>query len=283
VKPIAWITGAAGLLGNYFVQVAPQFAPEWEVVGLKREDLDLLDTENVRRKFAEQKPRLIIHCAALSRSPDCQAKPELARRINVEATVLLAELAESIPFVFISSDLVFDGKNGSYHEASPVNPLSVYAETKVAAEKIVLSNARHLVVRTSLNAGASVTGGRGFNELLRLAWQRGEKPRLFTDEFRSPIAAAVTARAIWELVNFKCIGLFHVAGSERLSRYDTGRLIAARWPKLRPGIEAVSCKEFQNPPRPPDTSLNCMKAQNFLSFQLPAFSDWLREHRKEVI
>jgi dTDP-4-dehydrorhamnose reductase len=33
-----------------------------------------------------------------------------------------------------SSDLVFDGRQGNYDESAPPNPLSVYAETKVAAE-----------------------------------------------------------------------------------------------------------------------------------------------------
>lgn len=282
-KPIAWISGAGGLIGNYLVKSAKRFAPEWHVGGLTRAELDLLDFDAVRRAFAEQQPQLIIHCAAMSKSPECQAKPELARRINVDATTVLAELAAAIPFVFFSTDLVFDGKTGSYHESSPVNALSVYGETKVAAEKIVLANSRHTVIRTSLNAGKSPTGDKAFNEQMRLAAQRGERWQLFTDEFRSPIPAVVTARATWELVNQKQTGLFHVAGSERLSRLEIGKLLAMRWPKLRPQIDAVSCKDFQNPPRPPDTSLNCMKAQNVLPFQLPAFSEWLRSNPNESI
>ena len=282
-QPIAWITGAAGLIGNYLFQTALRFAPIWKVVGFKRIQLDLLDVSAVRRAFAEQPPQLIIHCAAMSRSPECQAKPDLARRVNVESTARLCELAADIPLVFFSTDLVFDGKSGGYHESSPVNPLSVYAETKVLAEKIVLANPRHLVIRTSLNAGKSPTGDRAFNEQMRLALERGERLRLFTDEFRSPIHAAVTARATWELINQKQTGLFHVAGRERLSRLELGRLIVARWLKLRTMIDAASCREYHNPPRPPDTSLNCMKAQSVLSFQLPAFSEWLRDHPDEML
>jgi len=282
-KSLAWITGAAGLIGNYLVSSAPRFTPDRKVRALTRTDLDLLDFAAVRRLFADQSPALIIHCAAMSRSPECQGKPQLARRVNVDATALLAELAADIRLVFFSTDLVFDGKSGGYHDTSPVNPLSVYADTKVAAEEIVLANPRHLVIRTSLNAGTSPTGDRAFNEQMRLAWRRGERLRLFTDEFRSPIPAVVTARATWELVNQNQTGLFHIAGSERLSRYEIGKLIVARWPNLRQSLEPASCKDFQNPPRPPDTSLNSMKAQSVLSFQLPAFSEWLREHPEELI
>ena len=279
-KPLVWVTGAGGLIGHELVQTAPRFAADWSVRRLTRPELDLLDFAGVQRAFAAERPQLIIHCAALSRSPDCQAKPDLARQVNVETTKLLCELAAEIPLVFFSTDLVFDGRSGGYREESPVHPVSVYGETKVAAEAIVLANARHLVIRTSLNAGQSPTGDRAFNEQMFLACQRGERLRLFTDEFRSPIPAVVTARATWELINLRATGLYHVAGSEALSRFEMGRLIAARWSKLKPVLEPASCREFQNPPRPPDTTLNCQKAQNVLSFRLPAFSDWLRENAR---
>ena len=282
-KPLVWITGAAGLIGNYLVQTAPRFAPTWNIAGLTRPRLDLLDGAAVRNAFVQDRPQLIIHCAALSRSPECQGQPELAGRVNVDVTALLCELAADLPLAFFSTDLVFDGRSGGYYESSPVNPLSVYAETKVAAEMIVLANPRHLVIRTSLNAGVSPTGDRAFNEQMKRAWARGERLRLFTDEFRSPIPASVTARATWELINEKQSGLFHVAGRERISRYDLGKLFAAHWPKLSTPMDPASCREFQNPPRAPDTSLNCMKAQNVLSFQLPAFSEWLRDHPEEVV
>lgn len=218
----------------------------------------------------------------MSRSPDCQANPQLARRINVDATAVLAELARDIPFVFFSSDLVFDGRAGNYDETAEVNPLSVYAETKVAAENIVLANPRHTVIRTSLNGGTSPTGDRGLNEQMRQAWQAGQTLKLFTDEFRCPIPAVVTAQAIWELVNNGATGLFHIAGAERLSRVQMGCLIAARWPQLNPMIEANSRKEYQGAPRPADTSLNCAKAQKLLSFPLPGLTAWLRERPNEL-
>ena len=283
MEATTWITGAGGLIGNSLLQTAPRFAPGWRIRGLTRGQLDLLDFAIVRRAFAEQRPQLVIHCAALTKTPDCQARPELARRTNVEATALLAELAAEIPFVFFSTDLVFDGRNGPYDESAPTSPLSYYGETKVAAERIVLANPRHLVVRTSLNYGTSPTGDRAPNEQLRLAWMRGERPRLFTDEFRCPIPACVTARAVWELIGGNRTGLFHVAGGERLSRYEIGKLIAARWPQLNPQCDAASAREYPNPPRPGDTSMNCAKAQAALSFPLPKFSDWLRAHPQEVI
>jgi dTDP-4-dehydrorhamnose reductase len=75
--------------------------------------------------------------------------------------------------------------------------------------------------------------------------------------------------------------LFHVAGRERLSRWQIGQLMAARL-KNSPPMEAASLREYAGPRRAPDTSLNCAKAQAGLSFELPAFSAWLAEQPPEA-
>jgi dTDP-4-dehydrorhamnose reductase len=279
---LAWITGANGLIGSQLVHAAPRFGANWKVRGLERNDFELTDFAAVQRAFDEDKPRLLIHCAALSKTPACEADPSLARKLNVDVTAQLASLAAEIPFVFFSTDLVFDGRAGNYDEAAAVNPLSVYAETKVAAEEIVRRRPHHLIIRTSLNGGASPTGDRGFNEEMRRAWQSGETLKLFTDEFRSPISATVTARAVWELISKNASGTFHVAGSERLSRFQIGELLSTRWQRLHPKFEPASLKEYQGPPRAPDTSLNCAKARNLLSFPLPGLADWLKTNPAEV-
>jgi len=270
-----WVTGAGGLIGSYLARTGATSHPDWEIRGLNRADLDLTDFKTVRRCFTQDKPQMIIHCAALTKTPACQQNPALAHKLNVEVTEMLAELAADIPFVFFSTDLVFDGRKGSYLETDSVNPLNVYAETKVAAEQVVLRNPKHTVVRTSLNFGESPTGDRSFGEELRLAWQAGKTLRLFTDEFRCPIGAVVTAKAVWSLVARDRPGLYHLAGSERLSRWEIGQLLAARWPELTPHLEPASLREYQGPPRSPDTSLDCSRLQALLPFPLPRFRDWL--------
>ena len=280
---VIWITGAGGLIGNYLVQSALTYAPRWRVVPVTRDLVDISDFEAVTSAFLSQKPSLIIHCAALSRAGACQADPKLAHRMNVEVTQHLVRLAANIPFIFFSSDLVFDGQNGRYVETDSVNPLSVYAETKAKAEQVVLLNPRHTVVRVALNTGVSQTGNRSFTEDMRRAWTRGETLRLFTDEFRCPIPAVVTARAVWELAGCDRPGLYHLSGSERLSRWEIGQLLKRRWPDLAAKIEATSVKDFQGPPRPADTSLDCSKLQALLSFPLPGLTRWLEENPDEPV
>lgn len=275
-KPVAWITGAGGLIGNYVARSsgAPRNA---RIVGLTRSDLDLLDRAEVTRRFRADAPVLVIHCAAITTAAACAKQPELARRLNVQATQQLVDLCSETRLILLSTDLVFDGRKGNYSETDPVNPLNLYGETKVEAERIVLANPHNVIIRTSLNAGVSPTGDRSFGEQIKAAWQRGETLKLFIDEFRAPIGADVTARAIWEIAQSKVSGIVHVAGAERLNRLEIGQLLATQWPQLDCHMEPASLRDFPGPPRAADCSLNCAKAQSLLSFPLPRFSDWLRE------
>ena len=270
---LVWITGAGGLIGSYLVKTAPA---KWKPRPLTRADHDLLKFSDGGPLMVLEKPDAIIHCAAISKSPQCDANPEMAMRLNKDATANLAAnaAAKNIPFVFLSTDLVFDGKKGNYVETDAVNPLSVYAESKARAEEIVLSNPQQAVVRTSLNAGNSPTGDRAFNEEMRASFKVGRTLNLFEDEFRCPIPAEVTACAIWEIVGES--GIFHLCGAERLSRYEIGKLIAANHPELNPKIMRGTLRDYKGSPRSPDTSLNCSKIQAKLSFRLPKFSDWVR-------
>lgn len=281
-KQTVWITGVGGLIGSYLIKAASRHAPGWQVYGSTRAQVDLTDPVAVQEAFHRIRPQTLIHCAGLTRSGVCEQHPSLARTLNIEVTARLAELAGDIRFIFFSTDLVFDGRRGDYDETSQVNPLSVYAETKAEAERQVLANPNHTVIRTSLNGGTSPTGDRGFNEEIRRAWEAGRTLKLFTDEFRCPIPAAVTAQATWELIAKGGPGLYHLAGAERLSRWQIGQILAQRWARLNPKMEPASRLDYAGAPRSADTSLNCAKLQQLLSFPLPGLTGWLVAHPDEV-
>lgn len=274
--PLAWITGAGGLIGSHLWRSLPAAWPGWTARGLTRADLELTDFTAVQAAFHHDQPALIVHCAALTSTALCEQDPTRARAINVGVTAHLAELAARIPFVFFSTDLVFDGQKGDYTETDPVHPLGVYAQTKAEAEPLVLAHPHALVLRTSLTYGRSPTGDRGFADDMRRAWAAGRTWKLFTDEYRNPMPVEVTAQAVWELVRSGQTGLFHLAGAEKLSRWQIGHLVALGCPEVKPRLESCSLRDYQGPPRPPDTSLDCAKVQPLLSFPLPRFSDWMR-------
>ena len=212
IKPV-WITGANGLIGNYLVQTAPKFAPHWRVRGVTRNQFDLLDFAAVRREFQMDQPQLVIHCAALSTVAEAQANPALARRVNVEVTKLLAELAAEIQFVFFSTDLVFDGRKGNYVETDATESDARLRRNQSCRranrfEKSAASGRAHVDQRRHF--------ARGQPRLqraiaARVAVRAGDETvhgRISLSRFR-PVE---TARAVWELAaqelrrTFSCRG-----------------------------------------------------------------------------
>jgi dTDP-4-dehydrorhamnose reductase len=275
MAPRAIITGAAGLIGQYLVKTAPRWAPEWDVRGLTRADFDLTDRPNVERTWESIKPSAVIHCAALSRTKDCEQDPKKARCINVESTAYLAKLSQGIPFLFLSSGEVFDGRTGWYSESDEPNPINVYGQTKLEAEQTVLQNLGHTVVRIVLTAGTSQEGDRSFVEDMCRTANAGKDVTLYADEFRCPLPAGVIARAIWELVNRKQPSLYHLGGSERLSRWEISETLLPWCPELKGHLIKGSARNHVGSPRPTDLSLRCNKIQSLLSFRIPGFREWL--------
>jgi dTDP-4-dehydrorhamnose reductase len=273
--PTVLVTGATGLIGQYLVKTAARWAPRWNVQGVARAELDLTDRARVDAVWQSIKPDAVIHCAAISRTKDCEDAPAQARRVNVEATAHLAHLSRDVPFFFLSSGEVFDGRKGWYVETDEAAPLNVYGRTKLEAERIVLRNPGHTVLRIVLTAGRSLNGDRSFVEDMCRAAQSRQAVRLYADEFRCPLPAGVIARVIWALLEARLSGLYHLGGSERLSRWEIGRALVSWYPELAGRLVADSARAHAGAPRPADLSLRCDKLQAQLSFPLPGFRTWL--------
>ena len=271
------------MIGHYLVETAPRWAPGWVVEGITRAQLDLTDQSAVSSAFHRYNPQLIIHCAALSRTKECEQDPANARRINVAATGTLAQLSRHTRFVFLSSGEVFDGCAGWYDESAEPNPINVYGQTKREAERLVLENPAHTVVRIVLTAGTSYTGDRSFVEEMSRTAKVGKDMTLYADEFRCPLPAGVIARALWELVEQDKPGLYHLGGTERLSRWEIGELLLPWFPELNGRLLRGTTRSHSGAPRPADLSLSCGKIQQLLSFRVPGLRSWLTErtHRGE--
>jgi dTDP-4-dehydrorhamnose reductase len=195
-----------------------------------RGDLVAMDAAAVLEEMAAD---VVVHCAALSGRAQCEADPARAWRVNVEGTERLAAAAagRGSRFVFISTDLVFDGDHAPYREDAAVAPLSRYAETKVAAERAVRAVCPDaFVVRTALMYGPGPRGGAGSF----LAWtvealKKGESLRLYTNQIRSPLYAPDVPRLIALLVSGASPGIYHAGGPEALSRHAIGQRVAAMY------------------------------------------------------
>ncbi|PSB12769.1 NAD(P)-dependent oxidoreductase [filamentous cyanobacterium CCP2] len=228
------ITGASGFLGWYLCQLAQA---KWNVFGTYHSHtvdipdttqlkLDLTDFDRLKDTLITLKPDAVIHAAAMSQPNQCQENPDRSYLINVIASWNLAGLCADlhIPFVFTSSELVFDGKNPPYQESDPVCPINLYGEQKVAAETGILDRHSDAVIcRMPLMFGV-VPHAQSFIQPFIERIRTGQVLNLFTDEIRTPVSGTSAAKGIL-LALEKAKGLIHLGGYDRLSRHEMGLML----------------------------------------------------------
>ena len=267
------LTGASGFLGWHICALAKK---EWEIFGtvfshptelegVNIVKADLTDFNELKRIFNAVRPDAVIHTAAIRDPNFCQSNRKETEKINIDASLNIAGLSadSGIPFAFTSSDLVFNGKKAPYREEDPVSPVSFYGEQKVIAEEEILKRSRHVAVfRLPLMFGVGPAASSIILPMIK-AMRDGRELRLFVDEFRTPISGSSAARGLLMIFE-KVKGIIHLGGSERISRYDLGRLVmdvfAIKNAKLKP------CKQkdmVMAAPRPLDVSLDSSKALAF--------------------
>ncbi len=229
--------------------------------------LDLTQFDRVTMIFNEIKPDIVIHMAAIGDVNLCETDRELAWRVNVETTRLLAKLAAkySITLLYLSTDYVFDGEKGLYREDDVPNPINFYGLTKLVAEEIVRSVVeKHIVVRTSAVYGFGM-GRKNFGKFLIEALSKGQKVKAIVDQWLSPTLNTLLARAVVELIEKEAYGLYHVAG-ERVSRYEFAIKLAKKFGFDTSLIEPARMSDFNwIARRPRDSSLDCSKARSIIS------------------
>lgn len=264
------ITGASGFLAWHLLR---SVEPGTEIFGLSRTQTaavpqanffscDITDYISLGNYFEDIEPDAVIHLAAISDANVCQQEKELSYAVNVEATKNLAGLCSdyNIPFVFTSTDLVFDGLKGNYTEEDAPNPVNAYGEQKVIAEQEV---ARIYppsgIFRLPLMFGFAEAGNANYLQKFVQGLKQGEPARLFTDEYRSVCGAASVSKGILQLLGYA--GVLHVAAAEKLSRYQFGVLAANAYGLDKNLLQACLQSDVKMAAaRPPDVSLNISKA-----------------------
>ena len=233
------ITGASGLLG---LNLSLMQMGTHTIVGVDRSKLADTPFELIRAELAEPglfsrlidtvKPDAIIHTAANANVDSCESDPQGARYLNGELPGILAESAAKagVRFLHISTDAVFDGtKNGIYTETDSPNPLAVYAQTKLLGEQtVLLANPQAIVARVNF-FGWSLSGTRSLSEFFYNKLSAGQQCNGFTDVYFCPLFVGDLAATLVRMLDISLSGLYHVVGSEALSKFDFGVRIARQF------------------------------------------------------
>jgi len=305
------ITGANGLLGQQLVKV---FRDEYEVHGLGlqaeprwaapvgREGIfhyhqgDITERQPLRTLVQELVPKFIINAAAFTDVDGSETQRELCWKANVTGVENLVYAAQKVDsrLIHVSTDYVFDGKNGPYREEDLPNPLGFYARSKLAGENALInSKANYAIARTMVLYGAGHEIRPNFVTWLIDQLRHGKSVRIVDDQFGNPTLASELATALRILAESDPAprgaasatkrGIYHISGSEVIDRYHFAVKIAEVF-DLDPGlIQPIKTSDFkQASPRPLRSGFDISKAVRELGITMSDVVGGLRKFKVEL-
>ena len=261
------VTGASGQLGASLLDELAQTTHEVLARSGSRPErrgtvnlvpVDLTDLDALEAALASADPGAVIHAAAISSAEAVRLDRARAEIVNVRATRRIAEWVESRHrrLVFTSTDLVFDGTRPMSREDDLPGPLQAYGQTKLDAELALASLRTAVVARLPLLFGPTRAARPSFFDRAVAALRQGTPQTFFDDEYRTPLDYRSAARGLIQLATTDVAGIIHLAGLERMSRFEL-MTRSARGLGLDPSLVRANQRGDvpAAEPRPADVSL----------------------------
>ena len=255
------IIGASGLIGSnclkYFREQGHEVLGTYFSFAAKDTVfLDTLNPENSQNTDLEAfRPEVILNCGALTHVDYCEQHPQESydKTVKSHQTVLAWAKTYGAKVVYISTDYVFDGETGPYRETDAVNPISVYAEHKLQAERETLAqSAANLVLRVTNVYGDEE---RGKNFVARIVQQAREGQKLTlnlpVDQYATPVNAWDVARALLLLLNDNKSGIYHIASTDFLNRVELALKVLNYFPQADYELNPKTTAELKQPAKRP--------------------------------
>jgi dTDP-4-dehydrorhamnose reductase len=279
------ITGSNGLLGQHLIQMLltttnytvlatgkgacrTSFAHK----NFRYISLDITNGMAVHDCLINELPDVIIHAAAATQPDPCELDKVACWLVNVTATRFLVDAATMIGayFLYVSTDFVFDGKNGPYTEEDRTEPVNYYGSSKLAAELAVqASNLPWAIVRTVLVFGNIIEGTRtNIVSWVKHSLENKQPIKVVSDQIRTPTYVEDLAKGILLAVQQKATGIFHISGEDIMSPYDMAIATANYLHLDTTLITKVDAATFSQPAqRPLKTGFIILKAKKELNYQ----------------
>jgi len=201
------LTGPDGQLGR---AVRNEYAnDEAQIISVAHSDMAIEDLDAVLKRVSDEKPDVIINCAAYTDVDGCERNTHLAGRINAVGPRNLAIAAQKADakLIHISTDYVFDGcGNRPYVESDPPCPVSAYGRSKLMGEKYVSELChKYFIIRTAWLYG----DGKNFVRTMLGLSESHDEVSVVDDQVGCPTSAAELARMIHFLERTEQYGLYH--------------------------------------------------------------------------
>jgi len=149
LKPLILVTGGNGR----FVKILKKENKKLNLKFLDKKDLNILNLNSIEKCFVKFKPKVIFHCAGLSR-PMTIHEQNISKSIdlNIIGTANMVKVCEkyNVKIIYFSTGYVYEGKKGNYSEKDPVKPFNNYGLSKLGGETSVLMYKNSLILRITM-------------------------------------------------------------------------------------------------------------------------------------
>ena len=248
--------------------------------------LDISNRNEVKKIIYDFCPDFIINAAAFTNVDKCESERETAWKINVKGVEYLSEAARVLDshLIHISSDYIFDGKNGPYSENDIPNPLGYYARTKLASENVLkISGTKNTIIRTNVLYGTAKYSRPDFVKWVVDSIRSGKEIKIVDDQFNNPTFIDDLVQAINRIIELRKEGLYNIGGSEVLSRFDFTMIIADFFNLDKSLIKRIQTEDLKQPARRPlKSGLITIKAQSELGYKPHSIIQSLELMKKEL-
>ena len=285
------LTGSNGLLGQKLVElIAPM--SDFELLATSRgknrlpdsdlsyqyQSLDITDKQQVIETIATHKPEAIIHTAAMTNVDQCETEQAQCQQLNVDAVGYLVEAARlhKAFLLHLSTDFIFDGSFGPLDEEAVPNPISIYGQSKLDAERLLLnSDIEWAIARTVLVYGLAQDMSRS-NIILwvKNSLENHQPIKVVNDQWRTPTLAEDLAMGCFLIVKNRAKGIFNIAGKDMLTPYEMALKTAEYFNLDTSFMTMADSSNFSQPARrPPKTGLSIDKARKMLGYEPRSFEE----------
>lgn len=296
VKNRILITGSNGMLGQRAVQfysakenvelLATSVENKSVADSVEYISCDIKNRDEIKRIVHDYYPDFIVHTAAFTNVDMSEKLREEAWKINVKGVEYIAEASRAIDahIIQISTDYIFDGKEGPYNENAIPNPVGYYGRTKLASENALrISGTFFTILRTNVLYGIAPNSRPDFVRWVINSLDKKEHIRIVKDQINNPTFIDDLVQGINKIIEFRKTGIYNIGGKEFLSRLDFTSQIADYFSLDKNLITPIITEELkQLARRPLKSGLIILKAETELGYKPHTILESLAAMKKEL-
>ena len=245
------VTGSGGMLGDAVYRTFSESYQHVHATDLVPNEpwlahLDVRDLGDCERAFADVRPTIVLHLAALTDLEYCETHQDDCWQTNALGAENVGLLARqrNATMVYISTAGIFGGEKDQFHDFDVPNPLSQYGRAKYYGERFVETHvARHFCLRAGWMMGGGPKKDKKFiNKIFQQIKTGARELRVVDDKFGTPTYTVDFARSVAFLLTTNYYGVYNHVCEGGGSRYD----VAVEFVRLLGLAETVQVRKVHS-------------------------------------